>query len=171
MINKYAEINDRVLLYNACKGILRVKMAAADGMTLGNRLDAFTRGAGAAAVSSLAGIGGKAIKKQTDKFDDPTALGKGAIGAGNVLQIAGHTGDAVAGGAAADAIARGIGLKGGLRAGVGLTGAAANALAQEYLQNRALESGNLVDYAAPVALNALVGGLGGHHVVSTAAKL
>ena len=28
MINKYAEINDRVLLYNACKGILRVKIAA-----------------------------------------------------------------------------------------------------------------------------------------------
>lgn len=27
MINKYAEINDRILLYNACKGILRVKTA------------------------------------------------------------------------------------------------------------------------------------------------
>ena len=27
MINKYAEINNRILLYNACKGILRVKTA------------------------------------------------------------------------------------------------------------------------------------------------
>ena len=27
MIDKYAEINNRVLLYNACKGILRVKTA------------------------------------------------------------------------------------------------------------------------------------------------
>lgn len=27
MINKYAEINDRILLYNACKGIIRVKTA------------------------------------------------------------------------------------------------------------------------------------------------
>ena len=27
MIDKYAEIQDRILLYNACKGILRVKMA------------------------------------------------------------------------------------------------------------------------------------------------
>ena len=28
MINKYAEIQDRILLYNACKGVLRVKIAA-----------------------------------------------------------------------------------------------------------------------------------------------
>ena len=30
MINKYAEINDRILLYNACKGILRVKTARSE---------------------------------------------------------------------------------------------------------------------------------------------
>ena len=28
MINKYAEIQDRILIYNACRGILRVKQAA-----------------------------------------------------------------------------------------------------------------------------------------------
>ena len=30
MINKYAEIQDRIILYNACKGILRVKIAKFD---------------------------------------------------------------------------------------------------------------------------------------------
>ena len=27
MINKYAEIRDRLALYNACKGVLRIKQA------------------------------------------------------------------------------------------------------------------------------------------------
>ena len=171
MINKYAEIRDRLVLYNACKGVLRVKMAAADGMTLGNRVDAFMRGAGAGAVSSLAGTGGKAIKKQTSKFENPTKLGKGLDTTGNVLQLAGYTGDAALGGAAADALAKGVGLKGAWRAGAGAVGAAANAVAQDYLQRKALESGKIMDYVAPVALNSLVGGIGSHHVISTASKL
>ena len=84
MINKYAEIQDRILLYNACKGILRVKQATIPWGSVAKALST--------AGSAVKNYGGKAVnaaKAVNDKLapvrDVASKVGAGANKAYNVV--------------------------------------------------------------------------------------
>lgn len=90
MINKYAEINDRILLYNACKGILRVKTARLEkrafepisGAVVGGSLGAAGGYYGGRALARKLGLDDKSWKSRVLRYGGGTIGGIGGAAGG-----------------------------------------------------------------------------------------
>jgi len=90
MINKYAEIQDRILLYNACKGILRVKTAHLEkrafepisGAVVGGSLGAAGGYYGGRALARRWGLKDKSWRSRALRYGGATVGGIGGAAGG-----------------------------------------------------------------------------------------